>query len=509
MPAVFSNKPRFCQKHTTVQDAMSLKYFNAAVESASANPGLNQFATNCGDPNLGTTFRKNIIHQVIRCGGKDIDINWMEEMYGNKTPLAVGTKEFYNHYVCDTDLNVFAAARAVGTTPGGTFVMQLLKGNHSGSGQFSAASKGFILWDKDNMIKYTIVSVDTSTPYAHKLTLQPNDVNVTGSIKINTPYLIVPAREVGGYSCKSVVSTISSIGYTQKLSFLRVRRDWEIQIDLLRGYRDDIQYAVIYDINGKPQDSWTVKEAQDARTGVRMALNVAAFIGTPTTNSALVGTGANATVDEFHTGFYGLLPNIKYGGGIVQDVRTSVGLDFEADMEPIFLYQDSLKRSSRFMGMVGQEFLMNMDSRTNKLVLRTGQDDWEGYRRLGSTYGADGNVTEVAKLGVSKYTYRGFGLDTKKIDAFSDKRFFGTSYYSNLAILMPMDGVQENGRDIDPLEFYSEGIGEWNGNYEEHYVDNRDQTEMCDSIQGSVAQSMGFAMHCPEMWVLLNPVMDS
>jgi hypothetical protein len=505
---VFSNKPKFCTQQLSLASILDLPHFNALTQSSMENPGLNAFATACGDPNLATTFRKNVIHEVIRCGGKMIDLNFMMDIFGSQERM-VDTKQFYNHYICDTNMNIYSGATYTAPAAGQPVVWQVLKSNHGSSGTQSLPAQGFSIWDKDNMIEYIVNSVDTTTPYAHKVTMTPTDITVQARITQNTPYLVVPARRVGGYTCQQLTNTMSTIGYSQQLAFLRVRRDWQVTIDLLRGYQDKIQYAVIYDLQGNPMDSWDVAEAQFAREGVRMALNMAAWIGTPTTNTTLIqNTGAVA--DPYHLGFYGLLPSIKFGNGVVYDFRSSVGFDFESDGEPIFLWQDSQKRTSRFLVLRGLGFAFANNNRSNKMVARSGPNNlsWEGYKRVGAM-SIDTNETEVAKLGIKAYSYEGFGLDFKTISALSDVRYAGSDYYSNLAVMIPQDGPMENGRQINPIEFYQEGQGNWTGGYEEHYVDNRDQSNACESIQGYVAQSMSMAVHCPDLMVLLNPVVDA
>jgi hypothetical protein len=73
-------------------------------------------------------------------------------------------------------------------------------------------------------------------------------------------------------------------------------------------------------------------------------------------------------------------------------------------------------------------------------------------------------------------------------------------------VMIPAEGAREGGKEIPPMEFYQYGQNGWTGDFEEHYVDNRDQTDGCDTIQGWVAQSLAFAMHGPDLFILLNPV---
>lgn len=504
---VFSNRPKFCTKPLSLEQTLDLAHFNVLTESSLENGSANQFGAACGDPNLGTTFIKNVIHQVIRCGGKPIDLNFFMDMFQKET-RGVETKRWFNHYICDPDMNIYAAATVNGSTAGQEITFQLLRQNHGGGGTLSLPATDYILMDKDNMIMYTITGVNTSLNYGHKVSVIPNDETIVPSIKANKPYLIIPTRMVGGYSCVKINNKLSTIGYTQEVNPLRLRSDWEVTIDLLRGYRDKIQYAVIYDYQGNPMDAWDIAEAQYARESLRIGLNVLSFIGTPTTNQSLI-TGLNATIDQDHTGFYGLIPSIKFGGGVVYDYRSSVGFDLEADGEPLFLYQDSLKRTTKFLCLHGLAFSFGLNNRTNKLVARqnVGATMWEAYKRLGGLTGQP-YETEVAKLGIKMYSYEGFDLDFKLWGAMSDSRFLGSDYYSNLVTMIPQEGPTENGRPIDPIEFFQYGYNGWTGDYYEEYIDYR-KTIGCEKIGGYCAQSLAMAVHCPNLFMLLNPVVDA
>jgi len=506
---VYSNKPRFCTRQLSLNETLSLPLFNAMTQSALETTSGNnvtpaQGQAMCGDPNFGTTFIQNVVHQVINCAGKPIDLNFFMEMFGSEN-RTVETKRFWNHYICDTSLNIFIASAIQGTGPGVATWAQVLKQNHGSNGTLNLATKGFSVWDKDNMIEYIITDIDDTIPYANKIQLTPTDTTVTVSLKTGVGYTVTPARRVGGNSCKEVTNQMSTIGYSQIVQFLRVRHDWEVEIDLLRAYRDKIQYPVIYDINGNPMDSWDVYEAMAARQGLRMALNLASWIGTPTTNQALL-SGVGAVMDVDHPGFYGMLPSIKYGGGVVYDFPQSVGFDFEADGEPLFLWQDSRKQTTKFLVRHGLGFDFSKNDRSNKLVANTGTGStvWEAYKRL---EGMDAMYkTGMAKMGINSYKYNSYELDFMLWGALSDKRYAGSDYFSNLAVCIPSEGATENGKQINPMEFYMYGQNGWTGDYEEFSVDNRKQTEACETLQGYCAQSLAFAMHCPDLFILLNPV---
>lgn len=496
---LFSNKPKFCQKPLTTTDTLALPVINMMIE---ANPDTSSQAR-CGDPNLGTLVVKNLYRKNIRCGGTPIDINFMMHMFPNMSDKSmVDTKTWYNHYICDIDMNIQVASPVTAPGPGQPVTFQLLRGNHGGSGTESYPAAGFTMVDKENNILLEITKVDTTVPYAHTVTVVPYDQTVTVSLKANKAYLISPARIVGGCNCPIVTNSLSNIGYSQKVQPFRVRRDYRICIDLLTGYPDRFQFAITYDMNGNPVDSWMIKEQQDMRDGIQAALNILAFMGTPVTNQNLI-SGTGAVIDVNHPGFYGLYPSLKYGGGNVYGIPRDYGFDWETDGEAIFLFQDSRKRTKKFTGLVGQEFLFNMDDRSNKLVRRTdvGAVTWEAYQRLEMDADRTGGM---AKLGVDSYSYRGFGINLKKMDSWSDYRYIGNDKFNSMAIFMPEDGTSENGRPLNPLEFYTYGNGQWTGQYEEHYTDHRN-IDGCNDISGWAAESMAMATHCPEQWILVEP----
>lgn len=513
MPDVqlFSNEPMFCTKPLSTNTILNMPFFDVLAES---DPDTCSVAR-CGDPNLGALYAKNVVHKSIRCGGAPIELNFFREMFpAMDSKMMIDTKRWYNHYFCDPDFNIWAAAPVTGEGPAQGTWFTLAKSNHGGSGTYSLPVPGYMLMDKDTQTLYTVTEVDTTIPYAHRIRVVPNDENVTVEIKANKAYLILPAVMIGGCSCPVLTNKMSSIGYSQVVHPLRVRNDWKMCVDLLKGYRDRVQFAVIYDYQGNPVDAWDVLEARQGREGLQMALNVLAFIGTPTTNPELIsgvnGTSANGDfrlgIDGDYTGFYGLIPTLKFGGGHVYNYRSDLGFDLEADGEPIFLYQDSRKRTKKFMVWHGAKFGMSLVDRTNKLVPKTqqGSNMWQAFTRLGDLSGND-FMTEVAKYGIRSYDYMGFHLDFKKQDSFSDYRFLGSDYYNGLAIMFAEDGINENGRPLQPVEFYNIGQGKWTGDYEEHYIDYR-KIDGCDNIGGWMAETLAMAVHCPDQHILINPV---
>jgi len=501
---IFSKAPKFTQKPITVEGLLSMPKFDVIAETDPANNSVARWLGT--DSQEAALWVPNVVHQLIHVGGKKIDLNFFFDMFYTQEHR-VETKRLFNHYITDPDLNVYAAATRTGT---GSLTFQLLRQNHLQGGTYSYPATGYVLFDKDAMKYYYITDVDNTVPYAHKVTIE-STVSSTEEIQINanTPYLVLPANMVGGYSCPNVLNDAMSLGYTQQVNFFRLRKDWEVSIDVLRGTRDKAQYAYIYDKDGNPYDAYDLYEQKMAREDLRMAFNVLSFIGSPVQNQSLI-TGVNAVIDPDHVGYYGLVPSITFGGGILKPFAASVGWDWESDFEPIALYQESLKRTTEFMSLVGMQFEVNMDYRSNKMVARqvVGTTMFEAYRRGAEDKSEAGVLTHLEKLGIKSYDYRGFKVDIKKWESLSDARFVGSSQWSNSMIMIPGSGCTEGGREVSPLEFYQYGQNGWTGDYEEVYVDNRYVTR-CESVAGYCAQSLAMKVHCPQLFVYAQGVADA
>lgn len=502
---VFSNAPRFLTKTASTNQIMSLTQFNAFTEANT----FSSSSANCSNTLEAALFRKNIVNSVIRVGGPASALRFFEDLYPIE-PYDVNTTTVYNHYITDVDYNLYPAASASSQGPNNDITFQVIKANHSGQGGYSFGEVGHFLFDKDGRVTYTIVAKDDSIPFAHKFTVRPWD-GVAHTIKQNKGYLVAAARPVGGYSCPVPTNAINSLGYVQNVQPVRLRRDWSVQFQLMRGYQDLIQFAVIYDKDGNEMDSWDLFETQVARQDLRAALNLYCFIGSPALNAGLINNnnipGTGTTVDSVNTGFYGFLPSIFNGGGIIQDFDPAIGWDLKADWEPLMLFQDSLKRSKRFLVMHGKAFKAGMIDRFNQLVTRenAGKYLWENFKRLQTSETAQDSFDSVVqKYGLQAYKYLGFGWDFMEVDAFSDTRYLGSDYYSNLAICAPLDGITIRNRKTPAVQFYQHGA-EYTAGYEEFRTDHR-QIDGCEFLSGFCAQSISMAVHGPNQFLVANPV---
>lgn len=264
---LFSNKPKFINRPLTSSEILNLKIFNAAIEADPSQSSLNY----CADPNLGTTWRKNVLRNVVHSGGSAIDFNIIEQLFPNSgmsTPTVVGSKRYFVHYQGDPDYNIYAAATVSASTPGGVVKFQLNRSNHTSSGKTSPVSKGMIIVDPATQEMAIVDDVDTTTDYAHLIDVKPTNGTSTLTIKANRPYLVLPANLVGGCGAPNIINSLSTIGYTAEIRPVRVTRGWKVCIDTLTGYQDEAQYTVLYDMQGNEVDAVDFLQAQNARMGL-------------------------------------------------------------------------------------------------------------------------------------------------------------------------------------------------------------------------------------------------
>lgn len=493
--ALFTPRPTCGSQPKTLTDALALPQFNAMYEG-----NLETSSTsNCSDASLREAWQRAIVHDTIRCGNSaKADIAFFENAFG-WTERPVEAKEVYNRYDCEFDNNVYFAETSAASGANADFTATLLRANHSADGKASLPARGYSLLDVDNNVWYSIEAKNVDNDFGHVVTLRPYQNTTVGSVKKYKKYLVVPARLVGGYACPLPTNYMPQVGYLQKVNPFRLRRDWHVKIDLMRGYTNILRWTLMWDSEGKKHDAWDALQAAQARLDLQLTRNLLAFLATPINNTNIINGAGVTVVDDVHTGFFGYLPSLKYAGGNVLDFDPAVGYDLDADLEPFILSQDALKRSSAYNVRHGKAFLARLINRANKMVKMEGLgiDAFPAYERNGES---------LKKLQIKAYEWLGFTLMFNEWGALSDSRILGSQYMSNMGIMTPVNGVvDENGSAVPSIEFYQYGLNGQTGDYWENTVDMRDVT-LCDEIKGSVSQSIMMAVHCPGQHILLNPV---
>lgn len=489
-----SKAPQFQSKIATVRDVLDMEAFNAMYEAGSTSSG-----NNC-DPTLGTAFIKNVVRQ-IRAGGKKIETNFFMDAYGY-TPRSVDSKEIYNRYVTDIDYNVVPASNVTGSSAGAPAWFQLIRGQHSANGTMSYPTEGYTLVDKDNNIIYQITEANTTIPNAHRFQITPWDKNVTVNLRAGKKYFVTPSRIVNGCSCPEPTNQLQNIGYVQKLNPFRFRKDWEICIDLNRGYQDQFRFQTKFGIDGTPYDTWDAYEAGTSRESLQLSINAISMFASPITNPLLL-SGLGVITDNIHTGYYGLIPTLQSSSNVI-DFAPAEGFNMRTDLQPFILYQDSLKRTLMFDVKHGKGFKAGLVDSTNQLVKVEGLGlyNFDAYGR------ENPNKDIIKRYGINVYEDEALGATFRfsEWSPLSDTRLIGSEKLSNMAIFIASDGVTDlvTNQPVAPIEFFQYGNSE-TGDYIES-IRNLWKIDGCEKIAGSHAQSVMMAVHSPEMHLLANPV---
>ena len=285
-------------------------------------------------------------------------------------------------------------------------------------------------------------------------------------------------------------------GYTNRVRPFRIRRDWCVPIDLMRGYDDVLQFAIMFDENGNEIDCWELFEKTQARRDMKWAKNLIAFMGQQVDNPNLIAD--KLSVD--YSGFDGYLPTLQYGGGTVHQFDPSIGYDLDADFGALIIKNDALKRTNEFVALHAKPFMLGLVRNANDMFKNSaGSCTFDTFKRMG-----DG---DIKKLGVNSYSYLGYTIHFKEMSALSDSRGVGNYNFPHMAMLIPGNGLKDSkGRVVPPFEFYvPQGCAE-NGRMEEFNRDKR-QIDGCETLEGHVAETIMMAIHCPQHHVLLDPIM--
>lgn len=483
----FFSKPQCENKFISVADVQDkLTAFNLMFEI-----GPNGSSTNCPDPNFAAQWRKAIREGVINCAGKPMELDFFESVAGGVT-TDVDATDLYIKSNCDVDYNIFAETTATGGSPGAATWFTIARSLHSGTGKYSNIAEGGSIYLYEDDQELLVRQVDRTTDYAHRALVVPHNKDYVVNVPAGKKMLFSPVRIVGPSSAPVDSSTWLSNGYIAKVQPLRVRKDYKFPIALDRAYHEVLQFAVIFDHEGKEVDSWEWKEKISMREELKWRKNVSAFNGQKVSNPLLLG----AEVDANYPGYDGYLRKVRYGGGVVWDYGKSKGFSLNSDFTPIMIRQDAYKKSDEFIVLHGMPFLLQMVNRNNiDFGNAPGSMTFDSFKRSGAT------AEDIRKLAIKSYQYGNYSLHFKQMSALSDTRGIGNHNFPYMGMMMPGTGLKDSlGRDVPPIEFFRP-----KGNSYEEYENDMRRITRLENIEGYAVDLTMMAVHCPNNHIILNP----
>jgi hypothetical protein len=496
--SILSKSPSCTNKIFTVGDALDqLEAFNAVFAAKT-----NGATAGCGlSDNDKANWRNAVRDGVINCAGRPTELNFFASIFPYDPKRADAT-DLYIKYRCDIDYNVYSQDAATGSTPGGAATFTIMRGTYAGGGKYSNVSVGGSIYIYEDKQWVSVTAVSKTTDFAHTVTVVPFSQSYTVNIRSKKQMMFSPVDIVGAYSQNSFHETWEAPGYVNKISPLRVRKDWVLPLDLKRPYQDVMQFALTFDRAGKAVDNWELYQTTKAREELIYRENLSFFIGQKIDNPALLGTVGDAKYPAYD----GYIPTMYNGGGTVYDYDPTIGFDLEADYQPLILRQNAKKKSKNFMVVHGLNFIMAMNRRNSEMFKNSasGALTLQTFKQMGL------DEDQIAKLSVSSYSYLGYALHFKEMDALTDTRSIGNYNFPWLAMMFPMDGnIDSNGNPVPPIEFFQPFGNVENGAYYEVTRQGLQLQDGKEEVSGTLIKESMMGIHCPQNHILLNPVFPS
>lgn len=491
MSNFFSSQPRHQTQVFSLDDALVLPAFKAVYEASKA--GSAQY-NNEWDANRQAEWRKLVRDGVINLMGEKVDTNFFNEIFGGNAEF-IDAKKLYTKYNTDRDYNIAAASSATANAPGADVWVTLSRAYHSANGKYSYAQKGLSLYIYEDRQNVFVVDIDKSNDFAHRVLLRPYKQHYTINVRANKPMLVNPARIVNGQSSPQPTGRMQTPGYVSKTSPLRIRKDWKLEIEALKGYDEILQWAVSFDKDGNEIDCWMASKHIEMFEDMQLAENIIFYLGSTIDNPSMLGI----VEDGGYTGFDGLLPTLRFGGGFVYDYDPSIGFSLETDYGQIILRQDALKETTEFTVLHGKNFMVNMVRNSNNfLKSQPGELSFKSFDRAAN--GA------IEKYSIQSYKAFNHSLHFRELGSASDSRLLGNYDMPNLAICIASTGLKDSkGNAVKPIEFFvPRGCAE-TGAFEEYQRDMR-KINGEEYLEGHATKTLMMQIHGAKKHILINPV---
>lgn len=478
-------------------------------------------------PAQADAFIKNIVYNDLYVGGRKSDINFMYRL-GGGGKTQVKTKELWNRYLTKKSNVVFFTATRSDVSGNGYVWATLTSSSHAQNGTLSQPFIGSQLKNKTTLQDFVVVDENKTVNWAHEIKLAPLSTGVTASVQANQPYFVSKSAYVGGVSTPIIANDIPDVGWMQYFRFATRRKDWNVAIDTLSGWKDDLRFSLMPTSDGKLEWSWLLYQQEEARYNLRLQHSVDLLLSNPITNTSLINNNNSIpnpnfpkipNIDGLRTGYYGLDPSIQFGGGLVFPYPKSTGFDFDRDGERIFARQNALMLSTGWLFVAGQMARYAMDRSATSLKSQQGvgallSEIYKNGSAKSLEYlddGADAKPTwqtELSKWGITSYDYHGNEIDIKTLNALSDVYNIGSDELSYRTYCMPLQGVthMNGGGAKSSIEVIQYGDNGYTGDYEEWFIDNRKQTVATNTFQGWCQQSQSVMFHGMNLWMMLKGV---
>lgn len=461
-------------------------------------------------------WRANFREGVVNIGGRPSEIDFFRMMMGG-TPKETEATDLYIQYNSAVDFNIYAENDATGTSgavTGASFgsgvnityngpyaVFDIAVDTYADNGTLSNVNVGDQIYNYNDGKSMIVIKKDTTTDFAHHITVAPMDPNYVISIYAKQPMLPNHVQLTSGYSDATTSlphSEWETVGYIKKIQPFSIRTDWETPRDLERAYKDVLQFPVAFDmVTGAEMESWDFKAMQDGRERTIMAENMMFWAGEILLNPSLT----SQTYTNKYNGFEGFTTTMFYGGGNIQQYDNGYGWDIDVDGMQIIFANDALKKSTEFLLLDSKMFQWGMERRSQDMFKNnSGSCTFNTFERMG-----DG-MNDVRRFGVNSYAWANNTFHMKEVGAWSDSRWVGNGYFPNMAVILPGDGLTDsNGQKVAPVEYYipkgRRVSGQWTENWRDHML----LSDKAEKFSGTITHEVMMSVNGVENMYAIMP----
>lgn len=462
-------------------------------------------------------WRRAIRDGVVNIGGRPSDIDFFRMMMGG-TPKEVDATDYSIEYNSAIDYNIYAENDSTGTTgtvTGGCYYNSVVNGNYTGpyatftiavdtygnNGTLSNINIGDQVYNYNDGQWFVVFKKDTTTDFAHVIYVYPMDEDYVISIYAKQPMLPNHVQLDSGYgdATTSLPHTEwETLGYIKTIQPFSLRTDWETPRDLEKAYKDIIQFPIIFDTNtGTEMESFDFKAMADGRERMISSENMIFFTGQKLANTAV---NDSAYTNKYY-GFDGFLTTMFYGGGNIQQYDNTYGWDLDTDWQQIVYANDAQKKSEEFLILGAKRFMDNLQRRAQDLFKNnSGSLMFKTFERMGDMQ------ADIKRLGINSYAWGTNTLHLKTVGAWSDSRWMGNTYFPNMAIAMPGDGLTDSkGNKVPPVEYYIPKGRKASGMWAEVWRDHMKLSDKAEKFSGTITHDVMMAVHGVENMYAIMP----
>jgi hypothetical protein len=440
-----------------------------------------------GDTIADIAYRKELSNYVLNCGEGPGSFSNIMRLHP-ATIVKVKAKEFYQRFMSEININVFAA-QAVTSTVGGTATLVISQASHLNTGTASMLNQGYTLVNQRNGQVYAIEGVPSkAVNYAHSAVVRAYG-NEAVVIKVGDPLAVFATRIIGDVACSTLPSiTLRDMGYTSVTSPLRFETSWCMEHGI--EIQNEVYQLAMMDNEGNEFTTWDPVVRSNKRREVEIARTLYFFFGTKITNP-------NITVQGNFKGWNGYLYTMKYGGGNYQEIPMTGITIREMDMIETQAVKFGIKE---FTWYLPHEQRNNLETNLNLLFANSaGSCSFETFRRAGGT-DEERSGGLVTQLGVTSFKRNGITHHFMTADWATETNGLGNGILRDAIFVIPSVGSKDiQGNEVPTFEMleFDENLGMHHYRYEETYDDlSKRGPDFCEKSMGVIRETMWWKINC-------------